>query len=196
MATLPFVRPWPHGTIPYVIEHSGKNKILKTIRMIEEETPLKFTPRTGEQDYILFVNGDENIVVNPEWNPPYETSDVLGFCRGESRVILKDDPWLALHELGHVIGLIHEHQRSDRDLYIALSPDECDPNWTILKESVNYGLPYDGRSMTHYGLDWQGRDAKWKKGENPGQQWSRLTETDIRSIRYLYGYQSHSTSIC
>lgn len=189
MATLPFVRPWPNGIIPYVIEHHGEYKILKTIMIIEKETLLKFKPRTNESDYILFLKGDQNIVVNSEWKPPYCTSDVLGFCEGISKVILRDDPWLTLHELGHVIGLIHEHQRSDRDEHIKVPPNDNDPNWILLKDSVNFGLPYDGRSMTHYGLDWQGRNVEWINGENPGQQWSGLSESDIISINNLYDFK-------
>ena len=126
-----------------------------------------------------------NVVVNSRWKPPYQTSDVLGFCPGVSRVILKEDPWLALHELGHVIGLIHEHQRSDRSRYVDIPPEDKDPNWILLKDSINFGLPYDGRSMTHYGLDWRGGRRDDGRRE-PGQQWSELSESDIRGIQILY----------
>jgi hypothetical protein len=63
------------------------------------------------------------------------------------------------HELGHVLGLPHEHQRRDRDLFIAFPPgfleglpadrradyslDESDP-------SPGQGRPYDYESLMHY----------------------------------------------
>lgn len=187
MATLPFVHPWPGGRIPYIITHPHEKEIREVFDQIHELSPVRFIARTDEPDYVLFKLGDSNIVVNPQWKPPYATSDVLGYCRGISTVILKEDTWLALHEISHVIGLIHEHQRSDRDLYVRIDPNDKDPNWIRLPESVNQGLPYDGSSITHYGLDWQGREAGWINGANPGQQWSKLSDSDIKSICGLYG---------
>ena len=190
MATLQFVQPWPKGIIPFEIDHNEKKSIMNVFSYIEKVTRLRFILRTSETDYIKLVSGDQNIVVNSQWNPPYPTSDVLGFCPGESRVILKKDPWLALHELGHVIGLIHEHQRSDRDSFLTVDPDDTDPNWIRLKDSENHNLPYNGSSMTHYGLDWQGRNIQWINGLNPGQQWSKFTLSDISSINKIYGWNN------
>jgi hypothetical protein len=53
------------------------------------------------------------------------------------------------HEMGHAVGLIHEHQRCDRDNYVSVSSNdsnnskECDAKYTL------FG-PYDYSSVMHY----------------------------------------------
>jgi hypothetical protein len=63
---------------------------------------------------------------------------------------------IVAHELGHALGLIHEHQRSDRDQHIRIWPEHSsmDPqrfaaNWNI--EPNTWGItPYDAISIMHY----------------------------------------------
>ena len=78
------------------------------------------------------------------------------------------------HEVGHVLGLIHEHQRYDRDNHVIMSPYKAyyDANYTRIKQrrrqqfwflwwswyswvdnSTTYGTPYDYHSITHYPAD-------------------------------------------
>lgn len=59
-----------------------------------------------------------------------------------------------LHELGHVLGLMHEHQRPDRDLYIQVFPENAgEMAYSYDKLSLgamdNSG-PYDFYSIMHY----------------------------------------------
>jgi len=63
-------------------------------------------------------------------------------------------PGTMIHEILHVLGFQHTHNRPDRDLYVKISPEYRDSEqfkkgtW----EKFNtYGLPYDYESIMHYG---------------------------------------------
>lgn len=58
------------------------------------------------------------------------------------------------HEIGHTIGLVHEHQRPDRNTYVTINYDNIEAG----KESNFYvyvtgrtWTPYDFNSLMHYG---------------------------------------------
>lgn len=64
------------------------------------------------------------------------------------------------HEIGHALGLWHEHTRSDRDLYIQVIPDNfssapeastCPDNFTKDSDSNKNIHGYDFGSIMHYG---------------------------------------------
>ena len=61
-----------------------------------------------------------------------------------------------LHELGHALGLIHEHQRPDRDGFVNINYSHLRPggrgNFERFSRSyVNYNVAYDYNSIMHYG---------------------------------------------
>ncbi len=61
--------------------------------------------------------------------------------------------WAILHDLGHTFGLIHEHQRSDRDKYVQVLTSNILTGYVyafdILSASQNV-TPYDFRSIMQY----------------------------------------------
>nr|KAG5698486.1 hypothetical protein BaRGS_022016 [Batillaria attramentaria] len=66
-------------------------------------------------------------------------------------------PKIVLHEIGHALGLIHEHQRPDRDQYIAINRENIRPGRQRDFERFgparvqNLGVGYDYMSIMHYG---------------------------------------------
>ena len=59
-----------------------------------------------------------------------------------------------LHEIGHVLGMLHEHQRNNRDDYLTINYDSLS-YWGfgmnfVKEEDDDFGMPYDYNSVMHY----------------------------------------------
>ena len=61
---------------------------------------------------------------------------------------------LVASSLLHVLGLVNEHQRPDRDDYVEIDFDNILPQYRSDFEKCNtcktYNVPYDPKSMLHY----------------------------------------------
>lgn len=60
---------------------------------------------------------------------------------------------IVAHELGHTLGLVHEHQRADRDTYVTINHDNIESgkagNFTMYV-TARMWTPYDFSSLMHY----------------------------------------------
>ncbi len=107
---------------------------------------------------------------------------------------------IVLHELFHVLGSLHEHQRPDRDLYVDLKGREANANPIIDGRVIG---EYDYMSISHYSLmnkfpikkfdrfkqclrDNGAPKDKWYEGKSVGR-FFRLSNGDLEMIRLLYG---------
>ncbi len=141
---------WPHGRIPYVIDPdfapATRELILAAIEEWNQRTVISLFPRTSERDYVRFrtttercrsqvgrVGGEQSI-----W-----WVSAGGDCGGWSFLV---------HEIGHTVGLWHEHQRTDRDRHLTIREQGIDADgvpWLMASDHPVAG-PYDLASVMHY----------------------------------------------
>lgn len=102
---------WPGGVVYYTISTTAnKSAILDAIAEVESKTSVKFINRTLQKNYVTFYSGRG-------------ASSSLGMIGGQQFINL---PILAtkgtvLHEIGHTLGLLHEHTRLDRNNTIKIN---------------------------------------------------------------------------
>jgi len=148
---------WPHGHIPYKIDgafsDNEKRKIKRAIKRWDE--PIagiefhEYYPErgdTGYKDYVFFEKIDEQ----------YACSQIG--CRGIGKQVVKFpgyiEGWKISHEIGHILGLWHEHSRNDRNRHIEIIWGNMyvgrrNVNYTHKRFWDDYG-DYDYKSIMHY----------------------------------------------
>lgn len=101
-------------------------------------------------------------------------------------------PRTYLHELGHTLGLIHEHQRPDRDNYIKVIKSNIPSGWNdqyrkYLSSSVNVFGTFDFSSIMLYDSMHDNKVVMQKKDDS--STWTspnQLSTKDKESIRQIY----------
>ena len=191
-------KPWPKGIIPYVMDPHimgtrYEKSYKKAMRVWQRHTCIRFVQRTNEDAYITLTNGTTCNSGVGMWDSRSYSVYLSKHCRR---------PGDAMHELAHVIGFWHEHQRPDRDDYIRIIYDNLDGSLAAVNsykklDSIfvdDFGVGYDYASITHYGKDAYAKpkhDAfKVKKDlpqclEDVGQRVS-ISIKDIEQARKLY----------
>lgn len=122
---------------------------------IASKNKIKFIQTDNIGDGILHI---VNIRGN---NDNYLSGPSIGYSKDHPVYILISGEMtikMMRHELGHVLGLIHEHQRPDRDIYITIDRSK---SFDIIEFSqiINFNEPdgydfkdyyYDYSSIMHY----------------------------------------------
>jgi hypothetical protein len=166
-ATLQPVRTWPFKTIPVQFVFSGEpivsanidavvNNFMHACRLWEVETA-RYGTGTGIRciPYTAGIGLSDSLVVRvSQYN---RCGSYIGSIGGPQLMELSLQCALqqdyTLHEIGHAIGLIHEHQRWDRDTYVEvlwnniLSSAQGDFVKLLSSRTLGY---YDFRSIMHY----------------------------------------------
>lgn len=128
-------RYWPHGVVPYVIDPSIRDAgpILRAMREWER-AGIRFPEHTTEADYVVFTLADKARGDEEDDDPESEDMDgahsKVGRMGGRQLIAASGQAvpwWRYLHEIGHALGLFHEHMRLDRDRWITIHWDNIAP---------------------------------------------------------------------
>ena len=82
-------------------------------------------------------------------------TQLIDGCTGIARIMLFQY-LIATHEVGHALGLYHEHQRLDRDDHVNINDDNVQQTATANFDKaqphdiVTKDIPYDYKSMMGY----------------------------------------------
>src|SRR5882762_3613049 len=212
-------QPWPDGVIPYDISKltEAQQALVKRAmqRWVDTGARITFVPRTNQIEYVHFT-GKTNAGNNT-------THD--GFRSG-ARVDVnitafwwRQAEWMPAHELGHVLGFHHEHQRWDRDQFVTIHYEHIKPgrehdyDWIPATNWIVSSTVYDYRSIMHYRVCWASScesECKDGKGSSPCAvidpmgtnydhvigQWddNGISSTDSEKVRLVYGKKSSSVA--
>jgi uncharacterized protein (TIGR03437 family) len=194
------VQLWPNGIVPYTIDSSISSaleqRVLAAIEHWNTRTPIQLIPRVAQTDYVTFTTGDD---VNA-------CASVVGRLGGEQKVYLPETCTTGdvIHEIGHVVGLWHEQERSDRNRYVTILYENIDDQYIANFDQRTPGTaevgPYDYNSIMQYGAYDFSRDNTSPTIETvpagiPIGQRVGLSEGDIALVRQLYGFPSQGTTI-
>lgn len=195
---------WQNGIVPYqfpadfsdqatqarVLEAIQHWNLNSSIRLVERNASnasqlpdyIEFVPSTGCASYVGRVGGKQELWVAPA-------------CQTGS----------IIHEIGHALGLLHEHTRIDRDSYIVVNYDNVregkEHNFAIPQGDTRDLGAYDYESIMHYS-----RYAFSSNGLatitpvadigdiDMGQR-DYLSNGDIQSINEMYGTDLHLDSV-
>ncbi|CAD6223956.1 GSCOCG00005409001-RA-CDS [Cotesia congregata] len=107
---------------------------------------------------------------------------------------------IILHELGHIIGLYHEHQRPDRDEYVKINTENIKTGKDTFKKMISENFitlseKYDFNSIKHYSMNKFAHDRS-KNTITPLKtedieitkigRYEQLSDIDISGVNRLY----------
>jgi hypothetical protein len=179
---------WPGNKVYYTVESSlsGDSRITGGIKTWEDNTNIDFVPRTSQANYVTFRVGDG-------------CSSSIGMQGGQQFINLGSgcSTGNVRHEIGHTIGLFHEHTRADRNSYVIIHLENVEAgkehNFNIYNDAgnVNFdqGVMDFGSIMLYdsYAFSKNGNATITRlNGTTFTSQRTNLSAADLVSINIMY----------
>ena len=181
---------WPSGKIYYTVASNmgsiNANKITSAVNEYNSKTNTQWIPRTNQSNYVEFIFGSSS--GSDGWAH-------IGYLGGKQTISL--DQYISvgsvIHEMGHTVGLYHEHCRKDRDQYLSIQwaniQDGQAYNFNIYNSGTDIG-PFNINSVMMY---WPNSYSKnglptIKRANNTTFTYNRtgFTTGDITTINTMY----------
>jgi hypothetical protein len=185
---------WPNRVIPFVINpgftESNVADIYAAMAHFTQALSFHFVPRTTESNYVNFM---------PITSATVGGESQIGMVGGGQPLSLNltgSNKFTVIHELGHLVGLLHEHQRADRDQYINVYFANMLPTFYPAFNKIRTATAlsyYDFDSAMHYSA-FSGANVNQflpmlsrKDGTTTGLIYDKyLSAGDVQSINTLY----------
>jgi hypothetical protein len=180
---------WTGARIPFEILSGNNTSINEAIAHWHANTPIRLVPRTkADTDYVVFRASSSGSDSEVGKRRPGQFINIKLTARVP----------VIIHEIGHAVGLWHEHTRDDRDTYVEVIEDNIDP--TAMRyfdihdiDGDKLGSAYDFASLMHYPPSAFAKEPqnparpsiRGRNGETFGQAVG-LSVGDINAVRTMY----------
>lgn len=181
---------WPGGKIYYTVASNmgsiNANKITTAVNEYNNKTNTQWIPRTNQSNYVEFIFGSSS--GSDGWAH-------IGYRGGKQTVSL--DQYISvgsvIHEMGHTVGLYHEHTRKDRDQYVTILWNNIQDgqayNFNIYNSGTDIG-PFNINSVMMYWPTSYSKNGQptIKRANNTNFTYNRtgFTAGDITTINTMY----------